>query len=233
MHNDFFINSCSSAEFGVRLLSTYTVGGTGLTRTRQKLPGVAGWIPTHTEYKLRTIKLPMHLFSTSPRRAAEQKSRLDAALLAAPLLLTLPNGMHYMAEVTSFGDVKEETPDGCILSFTHTLVGYACDRLLTIELPAGGGTVYVGGTAPEMGCRFTCTVGEDAASYTMAGVTWTDVKAGDVLVVDSLDGVRMATRNGANDFASTDIITWPHLTPDENRLTCPDAMTVEYRPVWL
>ena len=76
-------------------------------------------------------------------------------------------------------------------------------------LPAGGGTLYARGTAPDMECRITCTVGAAADSYLMAGILWVDVEAGDVLV---LDGIRRAvTRNGANALNQCDLTRWPLL----------------------
>ncbi|MBQ7860351.1 MAG: hypothetical protein IJ347_09510 [Faecalibacterium sp.] len=231
MQNDFYIGGVGSGEFGVRLLSDYTVGGTPLTRSRQKLPGVQGWLPLATEYGLRSIKLPVHLAAKSPRAAAEQKSRLDAAFAAEPVELYLPNGFYYTASLESAGEAQELSDDGCLLECTYTLLGYAHDPLETVTIPAGGGTLYARGTAPEMACRLTCTVGAAAAIYTMAGVTWWNVAAGDVLVLDDLE--RRVLRGGGNDFANTNLITWPKLTPGENTLTAPDAVTVEYYPIWL
>lgn len=230
MQNDFYVGSVGSGAFGARLLADYTVGGTPLTRSRQKLPGVQGWLPLATEYGLRSIKLPVHICGPTPRAAAEQKSRLDAALSAEPTELWLPNGFWYTVSLESTGEAQELSDDGCRLSCTYTLLGYAHDPLQTVTLTTDG-TLYARGTAPEMACRLTCTAGASAASYTMAGVTWSNVAAGDLLVLDGLE--RRVLRNGAPDLDSTDLICWPKLTPGQNVLTAPDALTVEYYPIWL
>lgn len=207
------------------------MGGTPLSRTRQKLPGVQGWQPLATEYGLRSIKLPLHLAAKSPRLASEQKSRLDAALAAEPVELYLPNGFWYAATLESAGEVQELSDDGCLLECTYTMLGYAHDPLETVIIPAGGGTLYARGTAPEMACRLTCTASAAADTYTMAGVTWTSVRAGDKLILDGLE--RRVIRNFYNDFDRVDMITWPKLTPGENTVTAPDEITVEYYPIWV
>lgn len=231
MQNDFYVDGVGSASFGARLLSKYEVGSTQITRSRQKLPGVQGWIPLATDYALQKIKLPVHIFAGSPRQAAEQKSRLDAALLAEPVELILPNGMHYAASLDDAGTVSEVTGDGCQLACTYLLYGYAHDPLQSICLPSGGGVLYAYGTAPQMACRLCCTASAAASSYQMAGVTWQAVSPGDTLVLDGI--ARRVLRNGANAFDATDMVTWPKLAPGENRLYCPDPLTVEYYPIWL
>ena len=173
----------------------------------------------------------MHVYGPTPRKAQESKSALDAALLADPVELALPDGFLYRASLDKIGETTELSVDGCILAGSYTLSGCRHDLLDTACLPAGGGTVYAAGTAPDMECRLTCTVGAAAESYFMAGILWVDVEAGDVLV---LDGIRRAvTCNGANALGQTDLTRWPLLAAGKNVLTAPDALTVEYYPIYL
>ena len=104
---------------------------------------------------------------------------MDAALLADPVELALPDGFLYTASCDEIGEVTEYTPDGCILAGSYRLSGFRHDLLETVHLPAGGGTMWAKGTAPDMECRITCTVGTAADSYLMAGILWVSVKAGD------------------------------------------------------
>ena len=65
----------------------------------------------------------------------------------------------------------------------------------------------------------------------MAGILWVDVKEGDVLC---LDGIKLAaTKNGENALNQCDLTRWPMLAPGRNILTAPDALTIEYYPIYL
>ena len=229
--DDFFVDGRGSSEFGARLLASYSIGGASLTRSRIQPTAGMRFIPAGSRVGLREINLPVHVFGQSPLEAQLQKSALDAALLADPVELYLPDGFLYTASCDSIGEVTEYSQDGCILAGSYKLSGFRHGPLRTIQLPAGGGEFLVQGTAPDIECRLTCTVASASDSYLMAGILWVDVKAGDVLV---LDGIRRAvTKNGANALNQTDLTRWPLLAPGRNVMTAPDAMTVEYYPIYL
>ncbi len=229
--DDFFVDGRGSSEFGARLLASYSIGGASLTRSRIQPTAGMRFIPAGSRVGLREISLPVHVFGQSPLEAQLQKSALDAALLADPVELYLPDGFLYTASCDSIGEVTEYSQDGCILAGSYKLSGFRHGPLHTIPLPAGGGEFLAQGTAPDMECRLTCTVATAADSYLMAGILWVDVKAGDVLV---LDGIRRAvTKNGENALNQTDLTRWPLLAPGRNVMTAPDAMTVEYYPIYL
>lgn len=229
--DDFYIDARGSSEFGARLLASYSVGGASLERTRVQPGAGMRFVPAGSRVGLKQISLPVHVFGQNPRDAQQKKSALDAALLADPVELALPDGFLYTASCDEIGDVTEYTPDGCILAGSYKLSGFRHDLLETVHLPAEGGTMWVKGTAPDMECRITCTAGAAAESYLMAGILWVDVKEGDVLVLDGIR--RTVTRNGENALNQTDLTRWPLLAPGQNILTAPDALTVEYYPVWL
>ena len=229
--DDFYIDGRGSSEFGARLLAEYSVGGVSIERQRVQPAQGLHFIPCGTRLGLKEITLPVHIYGPTPRKAQERKSALDAALLSDPVELALPDGFLYRASLDKIGETTELSVDGCILAGSYTLSGCRHDLLDTARLPAGGGTVYAAGTAPDMECRLTCTVGAAAESYLMAGILWVDVEAGDVLV---LDGIRRAvTCNGANALGQTDLTRWPLLAAGKNVLTAPDALTVEYYPIYL
>lgn len=230
MTNDFYIDGVGSGEYGARLLANYKVGGTPVKRTRQKMPGVQGWLALQTEYGLRTITLPIHVQGKTPLQASLQLSKLTAALSAEPVNLYLPNGMQYFASLDSAGDAAELTQDGCLLSCTYKLAGYAHGDLQVVAIPPNG-TLYGIGTAPRMACKISCTVGMAAPSYPMAGMIWKNVQAGDKLEIDGL--TKRVTRNGYSDISRTNLTEWPTLTPGKNPMNAQDALTVSYYPIWL
>lgn len=229
--DDFFVDGRGSSAFGARLLASYAVGGASLTRSRVQPAAGMRFVPAGSRVGLREISLPVHIFGQSPREAQQQKSALDAALLADPAELYLPDGFLYTASCDSIGEVTEYSQDGCILAGSYKLSGFRHDPLETVHLPAGGGAFLAKGTAPDMECRLTCTVGTASDSYLMAGILWVDVKAGDVLVLDGIR--RKVTRNDENALNQTDLTQWPLLAPGPNIMTAPDAMTVEYYPIYL
>ena len=229
--DDFFVDGRGSSEFGARLLASYSIGGASLNRSRIQPTAGMRFVPAGNRVSLREINLPVHVFGQSPLEAQLQKSALDAALLADPVELYLPDGFSYTASCDSIGEVTEYSQDGCILAGSYKLSGFRHGPLRTIQLPAGGGEFLVQSTAPDIECRLTCTVASASDSYLMAGILWVDVKAGDVLV---LDGIRRAvTKNGENALNQTDLTRWPLLAPGRNVMTAPDAMTVEYYPIYL
>lgn len=229
--DDFFVDGHGSSEYGARLLASYTVGGADIERTRVTPAAGQRFIPAGSRVGLKEITLPVHIYGGTPRDAQNKKSSLDAALLADPVELALPDGFLYTASLSKIGDVTELSQEGCILASSYTLAGFRHDPLEQAVLPAGGGRLYVKGTAPDMECRLSCTVSAAAGSYLMAGILWVDVKAGDVLVLDGIS--RAVTRNGVNALNQTDLTRWPLLAPGLNVLTAPDALTVEYYPIWL
>lgn len=229
--DDFFVDGRGSSEFGARLLASYSIGGASLNRSRVQPTAGMRFVPAGNRVGLREINLPVHVFGQSPLEAQLQKSALDAALLADPVELYLPDGFLYTASCDSIGEVTEYTQDGCILAGSYKLSGFRHGPLRTIQLPAGGGEFLVQGTAPDIECRLTCTVASASDSYLMAGILWVDVKEGDVLC---LDGIKLAaTKNGENALNQCDLTRWPMLAPGRNILTAPDALTIEYYPIYL
>lgn len=229
--DDFFVDGRGSSEFGARLLASYSVGGAAIERQRVRPSAGMRFVPAGSRIGLKQLSLPVHVFGQNPRDAQQKKSALDAALLADPVELALPDGFLYTASCDEIGEVTEYTPDGCILAGSYKLSGFRHDLLETVHLPAEGGTMWAKGTAPDMECRLTCTAGAAAESYLMAGILWVSVEAGDVLVLDGIR--RTVTRNGENALNQTDLTQWPLLAPGQNILTATDALTVEYYPVWL
>ena len=229
--DDFYIDGRGSSEFGARLLASYSVGGASLERTRVRPAAGMRFVPAGSRVGLKQLSLPVHVFGQSPRDAQQKKSALDAALLADPVELALPDGFLYTASCDEIGEVTEYSQDGCILAGSYKLSGFRHGPLETVCLPAGGGRIWVKGTAPDMECRITCTAGALSTSYLMAGILWVTVSAGDVLCLDGIH--RIVTRNGKNALNQCDLTRWPLLAPGENILTAPDALTVEYYPIYL
>ena len=62
-------------------------------------------------------------------------------------------------------------------------------------------------------------------------VTITGVTAGDVLVVDGIEG--RILQNGAPCAGNMSFLHLPALVPGENVFSCPEVLTVEYYPTYI
>lgn len=230
MKTDFYIDGVGSDQFSARLLSNFKVGSTEINRSRLKSDKVQGWIPLSVNYGLRTLQIPVYIFGESANDAAKKKSELDQAMMAEPVELLLPDGLYYTASLEQISEAEPMQIDRSELKCTYTLVGYAHDPLQTIT-SLRGSSISVSGTAPEMDCRLTCTVEAKASKFEMAGVIWSNVVAGDVLVLDGIK--KLVTRNGVNDITSTDLTEWPKLKPGKNSLYSAVKLQIEYYPIWI
>ena len=67
---------------------------------------------------------------------------------------------------------------------SYTFLGIQHDPLISVETT---GILYAEGTMPEMSCSISVTAGAAAETDTVAGVTFTDIKAGDKIVIDGMN----------------------------------------------
>lgn len=226
--DDFYINGHGASEFSARLLTSWSV--TGAEMSRVLIRGAAGSTMVSPAPRLgtKTIRLPVDIFGKEPEEAEIHRSMLAAALNQGTVDLWMPDGFVYRCVLAQVGDKTELDAWGCRVHTEFTLVGFQCRPL--VRVTPSENRLYAYGTWPGMDCRLTVTVGAEAAQYPMAGVTWTNVKAGDVLVLDGLE--KRILKNGFSAALDCDAVDWPRLYPGENRLTCPDQLTVEYYPTY-
>lgn len=223
---DFYLNGKSNEEFNCRLLSSWKVGGVDIERKRMKKVGmVQGFLTMSTEYGLRKIKLPLHFRGDTPEEAHRNLSAFTAEALEDGDLF-MPDGFLYFVSLDSVSEKEEITLEGCIVECTFEFLGVAHDPKITAT-----GDFYALGTAPKMAAKFSCTVAETGTNYNLAGVKFNSVTAGDILVIDGLNG--LVTRNGNNAFANTDLIEFPTIHPGLNTISCIDTATTEYYPIWV
>ena len=226
---DFYLNGQPSTDFAARLLAGWKVQDESTDRTFVLGQKATAFTVYGAISPMKTVSLTLHIAGATPEQAARNRSRLMAVLADGIAELLLPDGFLYRAALTEMGEQKEVTADGLLLETACTLRGLRCRPLETV--PDVNGVFFADGTAPFMDCRLTCTAGADAERYTMAGVTWQNVAAGDVLVLDGLE--HRLLKNGASAAGDNDASDWPKLRPGENTLTAPDSLTVEYYPVFL
>ena len=218
-----FINEIPLSRFGGKLKASYTVSGCSLTADYYKPRDGNSFLSLGSKIGLKTITLPFDLYGESPRETKRNLSTLDALCLSGKVELYLPDGFYYTSILQSIGVPQQITPS--ILSCSYTFLGIQHDELMESVC---SGAFYAQGTLPKMDCILSVSPSSDAEEYTAAGITFTNVKQGDQIVIDGM--TKRVLINGAPAAQRCNIIEFPYLIPGENNLSSPDQITVSYYP---
>lgn len=226
------INGKLFSEYGGAMLLDYTVGGTEITNDYFKGRNRSSWNQLSTVFGMRPVKLSIVFTGSDLNRVTLQKSQFDAACFGQ-IELFLPDGFFYTANTVSVGDSSivgiGETQ--AAIKADYSFEGIRHSPMVTATLPAGGGTVYCQSTLPFTDCILSCTVTAPAASYVLGGATFKNVQAGETLVFDGIN--KRILRGGAPGANNVNWTVFPQLIPGANNLTCVDAVTVQYYPVYM
>lgn len=220
----WYIDNREMSAYGIYVASGYSVTSAPVSRSVYS-GGCASYVATRPMIGLKTLKIPVRVVQDTTDQADSIRSWMLSLCLGSKVALVLPNGKRYVAALTDAGEV-EKFAEG-VLDLTLTFTGYQRGQRVTAQTP----DVMCLSTVPETPFRITATV-PAAGSFTMAGVTFANCAAGDVLVVDGLGG--KLTKNGeAVLIADTDFIRFPTLSPGGNTVNCDAAATVEYDPIFM
>lgn len=226
------VNGKLFSEYGGAMLLDYTVGGTEITNDYFKGRNRSSWNQLSTVFGMRPVKLSIVFTGSDLNRVTLQKSQFDAACFGQ-IELFLPDGFFYTANTVSVGDSSivgiGETQTA--IKADYSFEGIRHSPMVTATLPAGGGTVYCQSTLPFTDCILSCTVTAPAASYVLGGATFKNVQAGETLVFDGIN--KRILRGGAPGANNVNWTVFPQLVPGANNLTCVDAATVQYYPVYM
>lgn len=222
--NKWYINGIEMTNRGVFITSDYTVSSASVSRSVYS-GGCASYVATKAKIGLKTIRLPLRIVQESTDMADSMRSWMLSMCLESKVEMMLPNGKTYVAALTDAGEV-EKSAEG-VIDFTLEFTGYQRGEIVKAQTP----NIMCFSTVPETPYRITATVG-DGGSFTMAGVTFSDCAAGDVLVIDGIAG--KVTKNGsAMDISKTDFLKFPVLFPGKNTVTCTGSASVEYYPIFM
>lgn len=223
-----YINGVNVLDFGA-LVQSYKVGGTPVSQDYYQARNRAGFASMGYTLGLTPITLVLFFAAPTQRELATQKSALDAALLADPLELHLPDGFYYRSVLKSAGELAMLGVEAnqMIASCTYALQGVRHDELRTVDGPE----VLALGTYPQMPCRLTCTASRAYETLQLGPVTFSDVAEGDELVADGIDGI--LTINGEPAGTRAAFIRLPRLVPGPQTIECPEPVSVTYAPAWL
>lgn len=220
------INGVNIADYGV-LVESMKVGAIETATDVYQGVNRTNFNVLNTTQYMRALSVNLFYSAPTRRDLALIKSKLDN-MMVGKLELWLPDGFYYASYLESAG---EETILGVennqvIALCAYQFKGIRHDELETVE----GNTVICKSTVPRTDCRLTCTASQAYASLTIDTVTITDVAKDDVLVVDGITG--RILQNGALCAGNMSFIHFPYLVPEENNLTCPEDLTVEYYPTY-
>ena len=221
-----YINGVNIADFGVLVeqmkvgpIETSTSAYQGVNRTNFK-------VLDSIQY-MRSITVNLFYAAPTRRELALIKSKIDNMMIGK-LDLYLPDGFYYAAYLVSAG---EESTLGVennkiIALSTYTFKGIRHDPLETVQ----SNTVFCKSTVPKTDCRITCVASQDYDALTIDTVTITNVKQGDELIADGIEG--RILQNGALCAGNMSFIHFPSLTSGDNTINCIEDVTVEYYPTY-
>ena len=176
---------------------------------------------------MRSIDVTLFFSETTKRNLGLKKSEIDN-MLNGKLELKLPDGFYYSAYLEDAGEEQvlgvESTE---VIALCHyKFKGIRHDALETVN----SNSVTCKSKVPRTDCRLTVTASQNYASLLIDTVTITDVTAGDVLVVDGING--RILQNGALCAGNMSFIHFPYLVPGANTIDCVETCTVEYYPTY-
>lgn len=220
------INGTNIADFGV-LVESLKVGAIETTSDAYQGVNRTNFNVLNTTQYMRSISVNLFYSAPTKRELALIKSKLDN-MMVGKLELWLPDGFFYSSYLVNAGEenVLGVERNQVIALCAYQFKGIRHDKLETVN----SNTVICKSTVPHTDCRLTCTASQNYASLQIDTVTITNVTAGDILVVDGITG--RILQNGGLCAGNMSFIHFPSLVPDENTLTCPEDLTVEYYPTY-
>ena len=221
------INKIPVSKYGAKMHADYIVSGAQITSTYQKPRNGSTFVVVGHEAGIKTLTIKLDVFGRSPTDTKRKISELDSLASSGKVEITLPDGFAYTAVLQSITPPVRITD--CIYTCSYVFVAVQHEDM--IRMVTDDGYIFANGTMPRMDCVLKTAVGAAANSYNFAGVTFTGVKAGDVLVLDGI--TKRVLVNGAPGAQKCNLGEFPYLAPGSNHIICPDTVTVEYYPAYL
>lgn len=230
MNNErIFINDIDILQYGARALrDTIKVGGTPVTNDYFQGRNRSSYVLMSTTFALKPVSFTLVFSDTYLHDAIENKSLFEAQAFNG-CDLHLPDGYYYKCMLEKIGEMTAKGVDGAgvLVECAYQFLGIQHDEMITV---ADGTSFYARGTLPQMDCILSVTVGANAASYTLGGAVFSNVVAGDVLVVDGIN--KRFLKNGAPTSAEN-WLAFPCVKSGLNAFTATDVVTVQYYPCYI
>lgn len=224
---DVYVNGEALSTYGA-VVESFKVGPTQITNEVFQGRNRTGFNLLSSTFGRREIAVNLFYKAKDRRTITLMKSHVDA-LLFGKLELALPDGFLYSSVLTNAGEMQIlGVQDNEVIALcSYTFEGVRHDPLVTVT----GNTVFCLSTMPKTDCRLTCTASQAYTSILIDTVTITNVSAGDVLVVDGING--RILQNGGPCAGNMSFLHFPALVPGENVLSCPETLTVDFYPAYI
>lgn len=222
------INGADLSERGVDMLRDYSIGGTAITNTIFQGRNRSSYRLLAGVYGQKAISFTLVYAGRTYREAALNRSTIES-MLWGKVEISMPDGFFYTSTVQSIGEgtIYGQEDNQILIEVPYELQGIQHDPLMTVA----GGNFYNPGTLPYTDCSVSVTAGAASSIYLLAGATFHDVKAGERLEIDGING--RILRNGAPAPGNVDFIRFPQVTPGQNSFLAPDPVTVSFYPSYI
>ena len=243
MMTEMLIDNQDVSIFGARLL-TYSVGGTTITRNNSIINNICK-IPSVISTSITTRQLSITLvFKPAMPGESSKKSNVFKKLNASTTNITKFEGY-----LLSHGTVEINLPDGFIYScvcvsigaavfdgtgeqeVTYTFTAVRHKVLQKVDFIGAKKDILCEATTPVY-CCISLIADQNYNSITIMGITVNRILAGDVLMIDGLNG--KITINDENRFLDSDLVEFPILQPGINSIitTAEKAQcSISYYPI--
>lgn len=206
---------------------SYKIGGTPVNNQYWQGRKRTNFINLSSTFGLKTVTFTLVYSGENRREALLKKSKVEASMFGVSEI-QMPDGFYYRCLLDSISDaeIKGQQNNEIIIEVTYSLSGIQHDPLVTVN----GGAFQCEATMPQMDCSLSVTVGADADTYQLGGVTFNDVEAGDVLEVDGIN--KRILKNGAPTIIEG-FFEFPFVVSGANNFTAEDNITVKYYPCYM
>lgn len=236
------INGVDIAMFNARI-QNYTVSGTAVTNNTSAANEFVA-LPDlyYSTFGPRTLTITLTFFpkrvgedsrrTSIPERlhrATENIIRFESQIVGKVVEFRLPDGYYYTAFAQSLPAASFDSTGEHDVTYTFLAIRHLKQK--TQNVSPGGKVKCLSNTATRF--IITATFSQAHENVTLCGVIVNDISSGDVLVIDSVNG--LITCNGDNKFLDTDFFDFPVLSPGDNIISCTaeDAqLQVAYTPVF-
>lgn len=218
-----WINEKPFIEYGCKPKMDYKISGCELDVSIFHGRGRSFFNLLNTSVGLKTLKIPVVFHGEDEADVERKKSLFEMAVLGKSELI-MDDGFKYSVVLTDIGQASH--PSTQMIEVEYTFTGVRHDEYMVVI----GNSVFCDSTLPYTDCILTATVSADGTNYKVGTVTFLEVTAGEVLVVDGINGRILV--DGAPAAERAEWTEFPKLVPGMNEIACSDVLTVEFYPVY-
>lgn len=168
--------------------------------------------------------MPITFHGNGLRDVTLKKTAFDA-LIYPKAEIQLEDGFMYTAILNKIGDASYVGKTAIKSNYEFSVIRH------TGYVEMQGNEVFCEFTYPYVACRLKTVVEKDTAKYQLGTVAFENIKAGQILEVDGINGRILV--DGAPGAQYADWLEFPILVPGKNNIVCNDTVTIGYYPIYM